>query len=50
MGQGFAMVGGGIVYAITPQIGAQLNVNFMYLLPTSGPVIQPSLGVMYGLF
>jgi len=50
MGQGFGMIGGGIVYAFTPQIGAQLNVNFMYLLPTSGPVLEPSLGITYGLF
>lgn len=50
MGQGFGMLGGGIVWAFTPRIGAQLNVNLMYMLPTSGPVIQPSLGLTYGLF
>ncbi|MES1173710.1 MAG: hypothetical protein ABUL62_05220 [Myxococcales bacterium] len=48
MGQGFITLGGGAVYAFKENIGAQLNVNLMYMLPTSGPVIQPSLGVVYG--
>jgi hypothetical protein len=48
MGQGFITIGGGAMYAFTPRLGAQLNLNFMYMLPTSGPVIQPSLGVEYG--
>jgi hypothetical protein len=49
MGQGFITVGGGLVYAFKPNMGVQLNVNLMYMLPTSGPVIQPSLGFVYGL-
>jgi hypothetical protein len=49
LGQGFAAVGGGIVYAVKEQIGIQANVNFMYMLGSSGPVIEPSLGVIYGL-
>jgi len=48
MGQGFITAGGGAVYAFKENFGAQLNINFMYMLPTSGPVIQPSLGVVYG--
>jgi len=48
MGQGFVTIGGGVMYAFKDNIGAQLNVNLMYMLPTSGPVIQPSLGVVYG--
>jgi hypothetical protein len=48
MGQGFVTIGGGAMYAFKENIGAQLNVNLMYMLPTSGPVIQPSLGVVYG--
>lgn len=48
MGQGFFTIGGGMVYAFTPQIGAQLNLNLMYMLPSSGVVIQPSLGMEYG--
>jgi hypothetical protein len=49
LGQGFAEVGGGIVYAFKEQIGVQANVNFMYMLGASGPVIEPSLGIVYGL-
>jgi hypothetical protein len=37
------------VYAFTPQLGAQVNFNFMYMLGSSGPVLQPSLGLVYGL-
>ena len=48
MGQGFITVGGGAMYAFKENLGAQLNVNLMYMLPTSGPVIQPSLGIVYG--
>jgi len=49
MGTEFLTGGGGLVYAFTPNLGAQLNVNLMLMLPTSGFVIQPSLGVVYGL-
>jgi len=48
MGQGFITIGGGAMYAFKENIGAQLNVNLMYMLPTSGPVIQPSIGLVYG--
>ena len=49
LGQGFAAGGGGIVYAINPQLGVQANFNFMYMLGSSGPVLEPSLGLIYGL-
>ena len=49
LGQGFVAIGGGTVYAITPQFGIQANLNLMYMLGSSGPVIQPSLGIVYGL-
>ena len=48
MGQGFITAGGGVMYAFKENLGAQLNVNLMYMLPSSGMVIQPSLGVAYG--
>ena len=48
MGQGFITAGGGVMYAFKGNLGAVLNVNIMYMLPTSGPVIQPSLGLEYG--
>ena len=49
LGQGFAEVGGGIVYAFKEQIGVQANLNLMYMLGSSGPVFEPSLGLIYGL-
>jgi len=49
MGQGFATAGVGGVFAFKDNMGIQLNVNFMYLLPASGFVIQPSLGFTMGL-
>jgi hypothetical protein len=49
LGQGFLALGGGIVYAFTPQLGVQANLNFDYMLGSSGPVLQPSVGVFYGL-
>jgi len=49
MGQGFLTAGGGLTYAFTPNIGGQLNLNLMYMLPTAGFVMQPSIGIVYGL-
>jgi hypothetical protein len=49
LGQGFAAAGGGVVYAINPQLGIQGNINLMYMLGSSGPVLEPSLGLVYGL-
>ncbi|HKO48450.1 MAG TPA: hypothetical protein VJV79_12035 [Polyangiaceae bacterium] len=49
MGQGFITAGGGVMYAFTDRLGAQLNLNLMYMLPSTGVVIQPSIGVVYGL-
>jgi hypothetical protein len=49
LGQGFAEGGGGVVFAIKDQLGIQANVNLMYMLGSSGMVIEPSLGVVYGL-
>jgi hypothetical protein len=48
MGQGFITGGGGVAYAFKENITAQLNLNLMVMLPSSGFVIQPSLGVTYG--
>ncbi len=49
LGQGFISAGGGVMYAFTKNSGLQLNVNLMFMLPTSGPVIEPSLGYVFGL-
>jgi hypothetical protein len=49
LGQGFVMGGAGLVFAVKDQLGIQANAQFMYMLGASGPVIQPSLGLVYGL-
>jgi hypothetical protein len=48
LGQSFITAGGGVVYAFKENLGAQLNLNLMFMLPSSGLVIEPSLGVVYG--
>lgn len=49
LGKGFAGLHAGVMYALTKDSGIQLNVNFMYLLPTTGQVIEPSLGYVFGM-
>ncbi len=49
LGQAFIAAGGGVMYALTKNSGLQLNVNVMFMLPTSGQVIEPSLGYVFGL-
>ncbi|MEB2311420.1 MAG: hypothetical protein OZ928_06195 [Polyangiaceae bacterium] len=49
LGQSFISVGGGAMYALTPNSGLQLNLNVMFMLPTSGTVLEPSLGYVFGL-
>jgi hypothetical protein len=49
LGQGFVSGGGGVVFALKDNMGVQANFNFMYMLGSSGPVLEPSLGFIYGL-
>ncbi|HET9956996.1 MAG TPA: hypothetical protein VFQ61_21015, partial [Polyangiaceae bacterium] len=49
MGTMFATVGGGVVYALTPRLGIQGNLNLMLMFPDSGLNVQPSLGMVFGL-
>ncbi len=49
LGQGFITLAGGLAFAFTEKMAVQLNVNFMYMLPSSGAVIEPSLGFTIGL-
>jgi hypothetical protein len=49
MGQGFGTVAVGGMLAFTPNMGAQINFNVMYMLPASGIVLEPSLGFVMGL-
>ncbi|MGE0325110.1 MAG: hypothetical protein AB7S68_22495 [Polyangiaceae bacterium] len=48
LGQGFGAIGGGAMYAMTDSMGLVLDVNIMFMLPSSGQVLEPSLGVMMG--
>lgn len=47
LGQGFAGAGAGVAFAVADSIGAQLNVNVMYMFPDTGLVIEPSFGGVY---
>jgi hypothetical protein len=47
LGQGFVAAGGGVLFAVSGSVGAQLNLNVMYMLPDSGLVLEPSLGGVY---
>jgi hypothetical protein len=49
LGQGFITLAPGAVFPITPTIGVQGNINLMRMLPVSGWVLEPSLGVVMGL-
>jgi hypothetical protein len=48
-GQAFVSFHGGATVPITSGVAAELNVNFMYMLPATAVVIEPSLGVVTGL-
>jgi hypothetical protein len=48
LGQAFVTGGGGVVYAFKENMGVQLNLNAMFMLPSSGLVLEPSLGIDYG--
>jgi hypothetical protein len=49
LGKGFAGLHAGTMFAITKDSGILFNVNFMYLLPTTGQVIEPSIGYVFGI-
>jgi hypothetical protein len=35
--------------AVTPNVNIALEAKLLYMLPAEGIVLQPSLGVVYGL-
>lgn len=49
MGQGFAGLGAGMVYALTESSGIVFEVKGMMMFPSSGQVIQPTVGYTIGL-
>lgn len=47
-GQSFVAGGGGVAYAITPEIQAVFDLRANFMFPTTGFVLTPSLGAAYG--
>jgi hypothetical protein len=48
MGQGFAALCLGAVMPLNPRVGVQANINGMYMFPSTGLVIEPSIGGIVG--
>jgi hypothetical protein len=48
LGTSFIAIGGGVMFAIGPNHGPVLNLNFMLPVPSVGFVIEPSLGYEIG--
>lgn len=48
-GTAFASLGGGLLYAITPDSGVLAEVRYMYMFPAPGSVVALQLGYSYGL-
>jgi hypothetical protein len=49
LGNAFASVGGGIAVPLGARASFLVNLEAMLMLPSVGVVLQPSLGVAYGL-
>jgi hypothetical protein len=49
LGQSFIGLHGGAMYALSPNSGILLNLNIMFMLPTSGQVLEPSIGYVFGI-
>ena len=49
LGKQFITLGGGVNYGLGDRLGIQLNLNLMYMLPSTGLVLEPSLGMTYGM-
>lgn len=49
MGQGFAGLGGGLMYALSETSGIVVEVKGMMMFPSSGFVLEPTIGYAIGL-
>jgi hypothetical protein len=49
MGQGFGTIGGGGLIPLGDNGGVLINLNIMFMLPSSGTVLEPSVGYVIGL-
>jgi len=49
LGNAFVELGGGVSVPVSGRLALQLNLNALLMLPSVGVVLQPSLGMSYGL-
>jgi hypothetical protein len=49
LGNAFVTTGGGVLFALGDATALALNLNAMLMLPTTGFVVEPSIGIVYGL-
>jgi hypothetical protein len=49
LGLAYLTAGGGVAYTLAGQHSVVLNLNFMLPLPSSGFVLEPSLGYQIGI-
>lgn len=49
LGDAFVTGGGGLLLTLSERAALQINLNAMLMLPSVGVVLQPSLGLVYGL-
>lgn len=48
LGQSFVGLGGGVLYAFTANSGLMFDLHFMMMLGSTGLVVEPGLGYVYG--
>jgi hypothetical protein len=49
LGQGFLAAGGGVLYALSPSLLVQGNLGLMLMFPSTGFVMEPSIGLVLAL-
>lgn len=49
LGNAFVTTGGGVLFSLGGDAALQVNLNAMLMLPSVGFVVQPSIGLVYGL-
>lgn len=49
LGNGFFTTGGGVLFGLGEATALELNLNAMLMLPSTGFVIQPSAGIVFGM-
>ncbi len=49
LGNAFITTGGGVLFSLGDSTALALNLNAMLMLPSTGFVMEPSIGIVYGL-